>query len=868
MTSIKHFTFATRNPGSDDAAANRIKTMLQELKQKYSHSLEKLLLPLTDADYKSQVSLADAKSKIGVAFLSDPESKKSGHKTSVSGVILCKLFTLTSGGINRLDIQDKWIAQLNSYYENLRTELGSEDEARYNAFFAEVAAMLKKAMGQIANKRALEDCRSIKGLVVISLMPDEMKKRFIIDFVDSYLQKESGKNQSEKNLAQFIVPQDPFPCLWKVPEGAEVEPVVDPTTHGQTTEVFDLPKKLEIDWQESAKERYFPAFGWTPDKNEEGDIEANQYLTIERDSEGTPKLDEMGNPIQAYELRSIYSLSRNQDYQKQTDAFDKNLKQYEEYARFDFVKNTIKREADQLPTRKEESFVNYYAKIAKQKFGRLIDVTQVGDRKVPILTLSGKAFYLLCSESPPWLQSLKDLATTVKKLEEAKRNQDKAGLELVQKEIVSIVKRKFLPPDIDEKTAIEFSTEIATVARIAENETNQEHLKTLQAGDYPQNVYNSKVHSKGILPSTNDIVTLGTTHNSEKIDIAINTKQNPFYIPKSWPKDVTKGNAPWPDGLQGLTRGLMTSWSRLPWSSLSLRDKKKNIEKMKSEWESSRDPKLKRDIDVVKNALFVDELEAYVKLNLAFNVNDSDSLSVVSKVENPPPLFHIRGESGPQAITLRDLLEEGTLKNAQDVYGKSYFDIATDAEANYGFRHKMPDFVEALMKQQLSSKQAFLIQKLLRVANSEEKFTIDKDAIFFDATGKHYSNLETLKRALTSRGIELPVKEKVACANLLVKATNDLIRKDNSLKRLIDVLEEELVGLEEEKKEQEVEREKKQPAKIPSDQDEKDSKDFPLPPIQFPSQPQPKKIEPKQEEFSLAASPVEKRVIQAFTKES
>lgn len=866
MTSIKHFTYATRNPGSDDAAANKIKTILQELKEKHSASLSSLLLPLTNADYKSQVALADAKSKIGVAFLSDPESQKSGHKTSVSGIILCKLFTLTSGGINRLDIQDKWIAQLNSYYEDLSIDLISEDEARYNAFFTEVAAMLKKAMGQIANKRALEECRSIKGLVVLSLMPDEMKKSFIIDFVDSYLKKESGKNQSEKNLAQFIVPQDPFPYLWKVPEGAKVESIIKPTTHGQTTEIFDLPKKLEIDWEESAKERYFPVVGWTPDMNSEGELEVTEYTVEAKDSDGNPLVDEEGNPVEAYELRSIYSLSRNQDYQKQVDTFDKSLKQYEEYACFDFIKNTIRREADQSPTRKDESFVNYYAKAAKEKFGKLVDLIQVGGKTIPVLTLSGKAFYLLCSESPPWLQSLKDLAITVKKIDEAKKNQDKAGLELIHKEIVSIVKKRFLPPGLDEKTVNEFTNEIAIVARIAETETNQEHLKILQTGDYPQSVYSSKVHSKGILPSTEDFVTLETTHNKEKIDVAINAKQNPFYIPKSWPRDITKGNASWPDGLKGVTRNLMTSWNRIPWSTLSLKDKKKNIERMKSEWESNRDPKLKRDIDVVKKALFVDELEAYVKLHLAFNIDDSDSLSIISKVENPPPLFYLRNEGIPQAVTLRDLLEEESLASNRTLHGYDDFDLATRDPDYYGFCRKMPDFIEAAMKQQLSSKQAFLIQKLLRLANSEEKTTIDKDAIFFDATGKHYPSLEMLKKALASKGVDLPIKEKVACANLLIKAMNDLIKKDNSLKRLIKALEEELVGLEEEI---EVEKEKTQSVKIPSAQDEKGQKDFPLPPIQFPTPAkQPKEKMPEQEEFSLVASLIEKRKIQAFTKGS
>lgn len=868
MTSIKHFTFAARNPGSDDAAANKIKIILQELKEKYSASLSSLLLPLTDADYKSQVALADAKSKIGVAFLSDPDSKKSGHKTSVSGIILCKLFTLTSGGIDRLDIQDKWIAQLNSYYEDLSIDLISEDEARYNAFFTEVAAMLKKALGQIANKRALEDCRSIKGLVVLSLMPDKMKQSFIIDFVNGYLKKESGKNQSEKNLAQFIVPQDPFPYLWKVPEGAKVESIIKPTTHGQTTEIFDLPKKLEINWEESAKERYFPAVGWTPDTNSEGELEATEYAFEARDPDGNPLVDEEGNPVEEYELRSIYSLSRNQEYQKQVNTFDKNLKQYEEYARFDFVKNAIRREADQSPTRKDESFVNYYAKIAKEKFGKLVNFIQVGGGLTPVLTLSGKAFYLLCSESPSWLQSLKELAVLFRKGDEVKNDPDKSKLIEVRKEMASIVKKNFLPNlKIDEKTVNEFINEIAFVARVAETEIYREQLRSLQTGDYPQNVYNNKVHSKGILPSTEDLVTLETTHNKEKIDVAINAKQNPFYIPKSWPRDVTKGNASWPDGLKGLTRGLMTSWGRIPWSTLSLKDKKKNIEKMKSEWEGNRDPKLKRDIDVIKKALFVDELEAYVKLNLAFNIDDSDSLSVVSEVENPPPLFYLRNEGVPQAVTLRDLLEEESLASNRTLHGYDDFDPATRDSDYYGFCHKMPDFIEAAMKQQLGSKQAFLIQRLLRLADSEEKSTIDKDAIFFDATGKHYPNLETLKEALAGKGVDLPIKDKVACANLLIKTMNDLIKKDNSLKRLIKALEEEIVGLEEEK--EEVEKEKTQLVKIPSAQDEKSKKDFPLPPIRFPiPAKQPKEKIPEQEEFSLAASLIEKRKIQAFTKGS
>lgn len=883
MTDIRKF--AQEGPGDDRAHhlsedARRvlkiegleveIQQRLEALKQSYRNSQRhKLIPPIVKGDWLSdaslleededidlggaaaQVSIANKKSKIGVVFGSDPK-KSFGSKTGISDpIILGKIFGLTHGAEYRTRIQAAWANRLQDFYANLLkgTENQAVFEEAYASQFAEIVDLLNNAIDRVEDsiENAQEKrrrVRSIKGATLLALIPDELKKRFIMDITNAYLQVEQ-KNCSGSILATFVVPEDPFPYLWQAPSGANVVPRQQASN---LSDVFDFDRELALEWDsENTREKYFPDGLWEPDKDDNGEV-----ITVEKEMLGVnPETGE--TEMQTVDL-PVYSMRKNPEYQKQMGSLDDRLDNYSNYAQLNFGERAIQKEASTLS--KTDQY-RYYIQLIKKNYGSL---TKKADKGMA-LDFGGFLAYVMFMRKPMLKGYADQLVEAFKGANEAKKAKDTNLQKQKMAELSNIATRYFFTNDVTQRDALE-------LAFVFTKGQNIPDVDKIVDGNYPRSVYDPNVYNNNTLPSTSPNVSMEweNPETGETVNVRAPTRKNPFYTPKLWPSNFKRADVGWPDaGMRSLhSRGFLKSrWRKVPWSTLTLEQKRDNLarmkeesDKLKAQGEDVERKKLMFDIKIIEQALFMDELRAYIKMNIAFNIDDPDAPSVVSKVEKAPPLFYYERDGDTYSVDIGDLVDKSRLDLIRETFGVSEdtpIDAATDKESNFGLLHKQPQFVQDLMSKQLTA--SALINRLRRLGRPEiVRAQQSSEELYFDLDGNMYNSKQELEQALIAKGSVFTLDEKVEVANLLREMVGQAIAGDEEILYLIEEIQKTLG--EPQSQEEEVPEEPPEPPEqrleIPGETDEHQ-----LPPIRFPEQ--------QGEPMPIAAS-LQQSSLRGFTK--
>lgn len=863
MTDIRKF--AQSGPGEDrthhlseearrvlkiEGLEVEIQQRLEALKQSYRNSQRhKLIPPIVKGDWLSdaslleddedidlggaaaQVSIANKKSKVGVVFGSDPK-KSFGSKTGISDpLILGKIFGLTHGAEYRTRIQAAWANRLQDFYANLLkgTENQAVFEEAYASQFAEIVDLLNNAIDRVEDsiENAQEKrrrVRSIKGATLLALVPDELKKRFIMDITNAYLQVEQ-KNCSGSILATFVVPEDPFPYLWQAPGGAEIVPRQQ---EANLSDVFDFDRELAIEWDsEDARDRYFPEGLWEPDKDDNGNP-----ITVEKEMLGVnPETGE--TEMQTVDL-PVYSMRKNPEYQKQMGVLDDRLDNYGNYAQLNFGERAIQQEAASLSKTNQ---YRHYIELIKKNYGGL---TKKADKGMA-LDFGGFLAYVMFMRKPMLKNYADQLVQAFKGANEAKKTRDAELQKQKMAELSNIAARHFFTGDVSSRDALE-------LAFVFTKGQNIPDVDKIVEGNYPRSVYDPNVFNNNILPSTSPSVSMEweNPETGEMLNVKAPTRKNPFYTPKLWPTNFKRADVGWPDaGMRSLhSRGFLKSrWRKIPWSTLTLEQKRDNLARMREEsdklaaqGEDVERKKLLFDIKLIEQALFMDELRTYIKMNIAFNIDDPDVPSVVSKVEKAPPLFYYRQDGDTYAVDIGDLVDKNRMSLLRDTFGVeegSPIDAATNSESNYGLLHKQPEFIQDLMKRQLSA--SSLVKRLRRLGRREVvRAQLSGEELYFDLDGNSYNSREELEQALIAKGSVFTLEEKTEIANLLREMVGQAIAGDEEPIYLIEEIQQAAENVQqpvEEETPEEPPEPPEQRLEIPGDTDEQQ-----LPPIRFPEQ--------------------------------
>lgn len=874
---IKYLTPATREFLQTAPLEERIKAELETLKKTYKQSQrQRLIPPLVRGDFLTSASIYEddedvdpeseadlnirhenAKTKVGVIFGSDP-TKDFGAKTKLTGpIILAKIFAITKGIEHRTQIQAAWANSLQDFYGRLLEGSEYEDfyKEQYGTHFAQIADLLNTAIekinesvGRAEGLATTDESKSkrrrtipLKGITVLALIPEQLKKRFFVDFTNAYLRTQ-GRNHSGSILATFVVPNDPFPFVWQAPQGANVVPAYEPQTISRGR------RELKIEWEsEQAREKYFPDGLWQPDVDEDGNV-----ITEPQEQEVFNK--ETGETeIQTVEV-PVYTLNNNNEYEKQLGQFQDKLADFTNYAHLDFHLQAIQAEASKKADGPEWTA---YIDLAKQKHGGL---TQ-REAKGPTPTASGILCYTLFARKSGKRQEIRQLVSTYKDIVVAQKRKDKEAVADLKDKLQTLVSKKFYGREVEPREAAELAFLFTTIE-------SDPALSKIADGQYPRNVYDPNVYQKGVLPSSNQRVALDwVSPNGEQVTLKAKAKRNPFYTPKVWPSDMKFGDTSWPGrGAGGFKskRIMVTHWRTKPWSNLDLEQKRNYIAEMREEAEklaSKNDEEsleelndLNIDISIVEQSLFMDELRAYIKLNIAFNMEDSDVDSIVSKIEDPPALFYINRGGAPLAVTVDTLLNHTDgVKEYMGIDQNDRIDMTTDEESNYGFRYEQPDFIRNLLQKQLH--RASLVSRLRRLAKHEKRIAQQEiPEMYFDLEGNQYGSEKELEQALLAKGDLYTVDDRVEVANMLRDiAAKALAQEGDEFVIELEQIQKELEQIQE--AQPEPEPEPPQPTdthlEIPSDTDQQV-----LPPIQF---------EQPAAERPLAAF-LEKPPLKGFTK--
>lgn len=822
-------------PEISESLELQIASRLKQIKMQYLNSREDLLPEISESDYLKRTEVADKKSKVGVAFGSNLQ-KRFAKNVPVSGAIVCRLYTISVGGWSRNDVQTAWAKRLNDFYKNLFEGLEDRNiiEETYSSTLTSILASIEKALQILQESRTRAsstggDPRTVKGFTLLALIPDPLKMRFIMDITDAYLARPTKTQQQD--IARFLVLQDHFPYIWKAPRGASIAPVEEGRAASQ---VFQTKRDLRLDWDsESSKEKYFPSAMWEPDKDESGSI-ITETVSKAVIREGEIEYEQEEIPV--------YSLRRDQDYVKQIQELEDKINDFQEYSQLTASERFVKDEAEKQASRTEK-FVKRYAKIVFDKFGAFV---RKGEKGVTP-QFAGKLFYRICLQTP----QLVPVVERVQQLTEQLMKAPKEEKETLKQEWLSYIRSNLLSSDVDTQTVTQLASQIAGLFTLAKNNPI---LNRIASGDLPENTYDPDIYDQKIYPANQNYVTLQSTYDEKPLSIKVPAKKNPFYTPRMWPAGFERGGFDWPGrGTKGLGGSgvMLTEWRNLPWATLSLEEKRNNIQRMKDqlgETQGAEAVKLRRDIQIVEKALFYDELSAFVKINLAFNVDDPSNPSVVSKMEDAPPLFYLKSGEEQVPVSLSDLVDKEGLSAIKQIYGADFLDIATDEAMNYGMLHEQPEFINEILKRQLRANLS-LVSRLQRLAQVLEG---DSKEMFFDLEGNSYPTEQALTQHLVQQGDLYTIEQKVESANAIVEVANKLLRTDNSFVKFLDILIEELESLHMEKTEQ---IEENLPAEIDKEEDE-------IPELDFEPQLQ---IQPQQEQeetYPLAAS----RCVKKFTR--
>lgn len=828
-------------PEGSEALDIQIANKLRELKESYLGARERLIPRIDEQAYRARTELADKKSKIGVAFGSNPHARFGKHAQVNKEVVLCRIIKMSAGGYDRNRLQSAWAGQLKSFYENIFDDLPyaqrRQMEGHYESFLSSLKGIIEGALtiAESAKQRAElsgRDARTIKGATILALIPDDLKTRFIMDMTDAYLQKAQQKNVGE-DLARFILPEDPYPYVWQAPKGAEVVPVEN---RQSSDDMYEGERELKLEWSSDVKEKYMPEGLWEPDKASTGEVEVESVPALVVNPEThQPELGSIDYPV--------YSLKRDRDYQKQLHGFEDRLQNYKDYASLKGSSAYIEKLSEQQTAKGEKNYT-YFAQLIVEKYGKLIDREAAG--KPFHITFAGKLLYTMCVNIP-YLRGVIDKVVDAYETYRKSSADDKVSN---REALMSTCRAAFVPREIGTKEAETLVAQIALAFSISKKSRS---VQKLAEGNFPTSVYDPNVYNEGIYPAVKrEPVTLQTTYEGQTVAVKVPTKENPFYTPKFWPGMAHKAQEDWPgSGIGSLTgRGRMLShWRSVPWATLSLEAKRNSVQEMKEELEEAdtrtRD-KLIHDISLAERAMVYDELAAYVKLKLAFNIDDPDDPSIVSKLQEAPPLFFLQtGEKDkPLGVTM-DFLVSGFDRLA-DYYGSEFIDVALDAEHNYGLQRDPPEYALETLKKQI--RQAILeitarLRSLRRKAEGEVE-----DFAFFDLEGNQYPSRQALEAKLAQSGSTFSAKEKTEVANMFIEMANREIRADTGFVEFLDDLIQVVESTSEKEPSQDFQLE------IPGDRDDEEE----LPYIRF--------ERPTEEPQPLAAAASDKKRVRRFTK--
>lgn len=857
-----------------DTLEAEIRQRLEELKNRYHQAQRRKLLPaivkgdflsstnLLEDDDEEQgdatmpVNIANRKSKIGVIFGTDVK-KGFGHKVKVKDqerIIVAKIFGLTQGEIHRTRIQAAWANSLQDFYGNLLK--GTENESIYReayaAQFNEITELLNQSIERVEDsiensEEKRRKIRSLKGATLLALVPDELKKRFIMDMTNSYLQV-SKKNCSGTVLATFVVQEDPFPYVWQPPKGADVVPRFDSE---RFSEVFDTDRELMIEWDsESSRERYFPEGLWEGDTDTQGNP-----VTVRKEFLGQSETGE--TEMQSVEI-PVYSMRKNPEYQKQQTSFEEQIKNYQRYAQLDASLRFAEIEAASKAEGQEVAHKKLIDTI-ENLFNGLVEKGEKGVN----LSFGGILAYVANMRLVSKRHNVLEVIRLFKEANQAKKANDKAEQQEKMSQLKKVVGRSFYDREVDSKEALK-------LAFVFTKAHDMPEADDLVKGNYPKSVYDPNVYNKQVLPSSKSNVSLEMSHpeTGEIVNVRVNAQKNPFYTPKMWPTEFTRADTGWPgSGASALKSKsiMLTQWRQLPWQTFTLEQKRDNIAKMKEQLArleeeeadgvvSKERKRLINDLKIVEEALFMDELRTYVKMNLAFNIDDPESPSPASKVESAPSLFYFKRDGQLYNVELSDLVDPRRLQVLRNQFGVEPgqpIDVTNDAESNYGMMYDMPTPVQKLLQKQLRKTQASsIVKRLKRLAASEEDFEL-----FFDLDGNEYSSEHELEQALIAKGSPYTLEDKVEIANMLRETAGEMIASDDETIPLLTEIQEalEVVGSQEEEPEPPSPQDMR--LEIPGDTDQEE-----LPYIEFPQQ----EAQPVDQDVPIAAK-LHKPSIKGFT---
>ncbi len=761
------------------------------LRQLIPH-IEKLNLRGVAESEKTPLSLADRRAKVAVAFGSVPYwqvTKHFGNNYEYNTAVVCKLYRYSHDKQGELiPLQQAWIQALRQHYKEIEAVSSSED----------IASAVSYICGKLsAYDPRLEDGSNIKGVEFLALVSPDARMELLKDYIEALKKstRVTGKSVRQdpgdtsertlKQLAMFVVPQDPFPYLWNAPTNSKprAENIPNPV-FGKGIEDY---RYLELDW----------------DNNEE----VNKYTSSVVEDAHYPKPVKEVNPETGKEeikekQVQVFDGESNPEYQKQKQAADELLKQLRLKPLLHFKKIQLQTMFSKKFGAPSVSNMRDFVSFIQQEdvFGPL---TKVGENNKPVWLAAQAdkrlviAEYLATIKNAAILKHValyKEQVIAYNQAEIARRQATESGnaevqaaaearVETVKRNLATLTKF-FIPSISNSEEALESTRTILTSAFLAQMRQERTEKSLLDHfGTMPTSSFDPEMWKKGFIPSIDPKAVAYTKQNDQDIAIQFKGESNPFYAPRTFPIEFKQvpsisGGAPidWPSSATAsvtMPKGFQDNWKAL--SPQQRSEKMKQIEKLatKSDVDSGDKARALTGLALLKSAQFLDDLRKYVKETLAFNFEGAKDSAQGALAA--PPLFYQNDEP----ITMEKLIFQ-TPQAEQTQETLQYNPLQQDA--NFGFAYPLDPSISALIKSQiqkagLEANPTYTLEamsRLLRKISADTSLANVDEQLFFDLEGNQYPSMKKLIATLAEKSPdeEMTDEEATKIANNLIDMSN------------------------------------------------------------------------------------------------